>query len=322
MKMVAVAAPKDDAIALLADCEQTREDMRKKDPVILNRDSDEPPKKTKNEGSTAKTVEKPKDNKGKQKEKERKKGKPEMDSPDIDMDEADDVEPEKAKQKEKGDKKRKAKQKKEQKKKQPEANPSDIDMDEVSDVEPKKGKQREAAPTKREMELEAKIKELRRLVKMKGAEEPADSNADSTADSDAGSATADSEPEEQDAKKNKKGKASTKTTKKPPAKDDPKLFTFYKTIDDESQDMAMDMKLRFTRQMFLNWWPEESDHQAYGTTAYEEALKQLQNTVILDSDDEVIERRRKSLTYIRVAQAYFLFDSTVSNESQPHQGGK
>jgi hypothetical protein len=176
MKKVAVPAPKDETMALLADCEQTWDGMRKKGPVIADQISDVPLKKTGDEATTAKTVEKPKYNKETQKEKERNKDKPETNHSDIELDKGDVVEPKKGKGKQKG---------KERKKDKPETNSDDVDMDDVDmdDVEPKKGKQREAAPTKRELRLEAEIKELRQLMKNKVADESADSNADSDTDS-------------------------------------------------------------------------------------------------------------------------------------------
>jgi hypothetical protein len=324
MKMVALAvlAPKDEALALLVDCEQTREDMKKTSSVISDQDSDGPPNK--NEAVTVKAIKqtgKPKDNKGKQKEKERKKEKPEMTSTNIDTDEADDVEPKKGKQKGKG-----KQREKERKKKKPEMTSTDIDMDDANDFEPTERKQHEAAPTKRELQLEAEIKKLRQLIKTnKATEESADFNADSNADSATTDDDDSSESEEQDAKSTKKGKAPAKKPRKPPAKDNPELFSYYKTLGDDSHEMALNMKLGFTRQMFVNWWPEEPERQDFGKKAYSDALDMFRNVIILEDDDNAATNKKRKgelLTYIRAPRFNSLFDSTVSTQSPPEKAGE
>jgi hypothetical protein len=65
--------------------------------------------------------------------------------------------------------------------------------------------------------------------------------------------------------------------------------------------MALYMKLRFTQEMFVNWWPEDIDRQAFGKLAYKDAAQMFKSILMIDDlSEEPIQRKGESLTFIRV----------------------
>jgi hypothetical protein len=185
------------------------------------------------------------------------------------------------------EKKKMTHKRKEKKKTKAKSTDSDIEMEGPDEIQEAKGKSRNKGPSKQE--LQAKIQKLTELLakQMESDGSPANSGTDVTGSRES------SEDEDKDAKPTKKGKEPAKKRKKS-ALDDPELFTYYKSQDAASRELVLDLKERFTRRMFVNWWPEGDERVNLGEKAYKDALEAFKAVTVVSSSDELQTSEEKS----------------------------
>jgi hypothetical protein len=228
----------------------------------------------------------------------------------TDSDSGEPVEPTKEKANEdtkaKHKKKKSRKQKKEKTHSKQKPAESDIEMEESDENPPATRKIRDAGST--QQEIQAQIKNLQKLLtaqpdaikkfKKLLADQPQFNDESTESDIDVAGSNESSEDEDEDTKPSKKGKEPAKkgkksTVKKVAAADDPESFTYYKGLGADSRKIVQDLKDRFTRDMFENWWPEGSERISWGEKAYDDAVAAWKDVIVISSGEEVPSSKKK-----------------------------